>query len=127
MPLPGRPEVRGNFPWPGAIHEGKGEAAVVIDDGRPNLSAGALLRIPTGQDTEPWATVCCVQIATAPICSYHAVTQLSVANGTNRRLSVTPTTAQAAHPRCGASLPLDGSGPKGYRRPRPRRLHLALA
>jgi hypothetical protein len=47
----------GIFRWPGAIHEGKGEAAVVIDERATEAQRGALLRIITGQDTKPGATV----------------------------------------------------------------------
>jgi hypothetical protein len=43
--------------WPRAIHEGKGEAAVVIDERASELQRAALLRIVTGQDTEPGATI----------------------------------------------------------------------
>jgi hypothetical protein len=47
----------GIFHWPGAIHEGKGEAAVVIDERANAAQRDALLRILTGQDTEPGATI----------------------------------------------------------------------
>ena len=47
----------GIFRWPGAIHEGKGEAAVVIDERATEAQRGALLRILSGQDTKPGATV----------------------------------------------------------------------
>jgi hypothetical protein len=47
----------GIFRWPGAIHEGKGEAAVVVDERATPEQRQALLRILTGQDTEPGATV----------------------------------------------------------------------
>jgi hypothetical protein len=47
----------GIFRWPGAIHEGKGEAAVVIDERANEAQRAALLRIVSGQDTEPGATV----------------------------------------------------------------------
>jgi hypothetical protein len=47
----------GIFRWPGAIHEGKGEAAVVIDERANEAQRAALLRILSGQDTEPGATV----------------------------------------------------------------------
>ncbi len=47
----------GIFRWPGAIHEGKGEAAVVIDERASEAQRGALLRILSGQDTEPGATI----------------------------------------------------------------------
>jgi hypothetical protein len=43
--------------WPGAIHEGKGEAAVVIDERASEAQRTALLRIVTAQDTEPGATI----------------------------------------------------------------------
>ena len=47
----------GIFHWPGPIHEGKGEAAVVVDESATPKQREALLRIMTGQDTEPGATV----------------------------------------------------------------------
>jgi hypothetical protein len=47
----------GIFRWPGAIHEGKGEGAVVIDERASQPQRDALLRILTGQDTEPGATI----------------------------------------------------------------------
>lgn len=47
----------GVFRWPGAIHEGKGEAAVVIDESATEAQREALLRILSGQDTEPGATI----------------------------------------------------------------------
>jgi hypothetical protein len=43
--------------WPGPIHEGKGEAAVVIDERAGEPQRAALLRIVTGQDTEPGTTI----------------------------------------------------------------------
>lgn len=47
----------GIFRWPGAIHEGKGEAAIIIDERATEAQRGALLRILSGQDTEPGATL----------------------------------------------------------------------
>lgn len=47
----------GIFSWPGPIHEGKGEAAVIVDERANEAQRGALLRILSGQDTEPGATV----------------------------------------------------------------------
>lgn len=47
----------GIFQWPGPIHEGKGEAAVVVDERATPKQREVLLRIMTGQDTEPGATV----------------------------------------------------------------------
>lgn len=47
----------GIFRWPGAIHQGKGEAAVVIDERATEPQRSALLRILSGQDTVPGATI----------------------------------------------------------------------
>ena len=49
--------VAGMFSWPGAIHEGHGEAAIIIDRRANDAQREALLRILTGQDTEPGATI----------------------------------------------------------------------
>ena len=50
-------KVAAIFRWPGAIHEGKGEAAIIVDERASDLQREALLRILSGQDTEPGATV----------------------------------------------------------------------
>lgn len=50
-------KVAGIFKWPGAIHEGKGEAAVIIEERANPQQREALLRILSGQDTEPGATI----------------------------------------------------------------------
>ncbi len=47
----------GIFRWPGAIHQGKGEGCVVIDEQASPEQRNAILRIVTGQDTEPGATI----------------------------------------------------------------------
>jgi hypothetical protein len=47
----------GIFRWPAAIHLGKGEAAIVVDERANAEQRGALLRILSGQDTEPGATI----------------------------------------------------------------------
>jgi hypothetical protein len=47
----------GIFRWPGPIHEGRGEAARVIDERANEAQRAALLRILSGQDTEPGATI----------------------------------------------------------------------
>jgi len=46
----------GVFSWPGAIHEGHGEAVVIIDERSNSAQREALLRIISGRDTEPGAT-----------------------------------------------------------------------
>ena len=50
-------KVASIFSWPGAIHEGRGEAAVFIDERATEAQRAALLRILSGQDTEPGATI----------------------------------------------------------------------
>jgi hypothetical protein len=45
------------FKWPKAIHEGNGEALAVIDDGATPEQRDAVLKIITGQETDPGATV----------------------------------------------------------------------
>lgn len=47
----------GIFSWPGPIHEGKGEAFIVIDERATPAQREALLRILSGEDTEPGATI----------------------------------------------------------------------
>src|SRR5579863_1887699 len=47
----------GMFAWPRAIHEGHGEAAVIIDPAASEAQRTALLTILSGQETEPGATI----------------------------------------------------------------------
>lgn len=47
----------GIFRWPGPIHEGHGEAAVIVDERAKPEQREALLRIISGQDTEPGTTI----------------------------------------------------------------------
>ena len=47
----------GIFSWPGPINEGGGQAAVFIEEGAAPAQREALLRILSGQDTEPGATI----------------------------------------------------------------------
>jgi hypothetical protein len=42
--------------WPGAIHEGKGRIVPIVDERATAEQRNALLRIMSGQDTEPGAT-----------------------------------------------------------------------
>jgi hypothetical protein len=46
----------GVFSWPRAIHEGHGEAFLVINESATPAQRDAVLRIASGQDTEPGAT-----------------------------------------------------------------------
>ena len=52
------------FKWPGPIHEGHGEALAFVDERADEAQRGALLKIMTGQDTDPFATVFAVFAAT---------------------------------------------------------------
>lgn len=52
------------FKWPGPIHEGDGEAIAFIDQGADAAQREALLRIMSGQDTEPMATMFAVFAST---------------------------------------------------------------
>jgi hypothetical protein len=52
------------FKWPGAIHEGRGEALAFVDSRADEAQRGALLRIMTGQDTDPFATMFAVYAST---------------------------------------------------------------
>jgi hypothetical protein len=42
--------------WPGAIHEGRGQIVPIVDERANPQQRDALLRIMSGQDTEPGAT-----------------------------------------------------------------------
>lgn len=52
------------FKWPGPIHEGHGEAVVFIDERADAAQREALLKILSGQDTQPFATVFAVFAST---------------------------------------------------------------
>ncbi|MEO7364891.1 MAG: DUF1326 domain-containing protein [Sphingomicrobium sp.] len=52
------------FKWPGAIHEGNGEAIAFVDSQADAAQREALLRIMTGQDTDPFATMFAVYAST---------------------------------------------------------------
>jgi hypothetical protein len=45
------------YSWPGAVHQGRGEAVIIIDRRANEAQRYALLRIMSGQDTEPGATM----------------------------------------------------------------------
>ena len=49
-------KIAGTFAWPGAVHEGHGEAQVVIDDRATPAQREAIMKIVSGQETEPFAT-----------------------------------------------------------------------
>jgi len=45
------------FQWPGAIHEGKGKCQPIVDSKATSQQRDAVLKIMSGQDTEPFATM----------------------------------------------------------------------
>jgi len=45
------------FRWPGPIHKGKGKCQPIVDAGASAQQREALLKIMSGQDTEPFATM----------------------------------------------------------------------
>jgi hypothetical protein len=45
------------FQWPGPIHEGKGKCQPILEDRASTPQREALLKIMSGQDTEPFATM----------------------------------------------------------------------
>jgi hypothetical protein len=49
--------MAGIFRWPGAVHEGNGEALPIVDRRANAAQREAILRIMSGQDTRPGATV----------------------------------------------------------------------
>jgi hypothetical protein len=52
------------FKWPGPIHEGNGEVIAFVDQRADERQREALLRIMTGQDTDPFATMFAVYATT---------------------------------------------------------------
>ncbi len=52
------------FKWPGPIHEGNCEAIAFVDEKADEEQRGALLKIMTGQDTDPFATMFAVYAST---------------------------------------------------------------
>lgn len=52
------------FKWPGPIHEGHGEALAFVDENATDVQRDALLKIMTGQDTDPFATMFAVYAST---------------------------------------------------------------
>ncbi len=47
----------GTFAWPGAIHDGDGEAQVILDERMTEAQRGALLTILKGEETAPGSTI----------------------------------------------------------------------
>jgi hypothetical protein len=47
----------GIFQWPGPVHEGRGKCQPFVDERADSKQRDALLKIMSGQDTEPMATM----------------------------------------------------------------------
>ena len=45
------------FKWPGAVHEGHGKCQPIVDERADPAQCDAVLKIMTGQDTDPFATM----------------------------------------------------------------------
>ena len=56
--------IVGVFKWPAAIHLGNGEALPIVDERADPQQREALLKIMSGQDTDPFATVFAVFAST---------------------------------------------------------------
>jgi hypothetical protein len=56
----------GLYTWPGAVHQGNGTMQVIIDERADARQREALLKILTGEETEPMATMWWVYSAMAP-------------------------------------------------------------
>jgi len=54
----------GILSWPGAIHEGNGSIEAIVDASATDAQKDAILKIMTGQETEPMATMFSVFIST---------------------------------------------------------------
>ena len=52
------------YKWPGPVHEGNGEALPFVDSRADDRQREALLKIMTGQDTDPLATMLAVYAST---------------------------------------------------------------
>lgn len=52
------------YKWPGAVHEGNGEMLAFVDVRADEAQRAALLKIMTGQDTDPFATMFAVYAST---------------------------------------------------------------
>jgi hypothetical protein len=57
-------KVAAIFKWPGPIHEGNGEAIAFVDQRADAAQREALLKIMSGQDTDPFATMFAVYAST---------------------------------------------------------------
>jgi hypothetical protein len=79
------------FKWPGPIHEGNGEALAFVDERANDAQRDALLKIMTGQDTDPFATMFAVYASTVTTMHEPVFTNLDFqvdVDGRRGRLSI---------------------------------------
>ena len=79
------------FKWPGAIHEGNGEAIAFVDSRADEAQRDARLRIKTGQDTDPFATMFAVYASTVTTMHEPVFTEIELeldVDGRRGRLSI---------------------------------------
>ena len=67
------------FKWPGPIHEGNGEAIAFVDRRADAAQREALLKIMTGQDTDPFATMFAVFASTVTVMNEPVFTDIELA------------------------------------------------
>jgi len=73
------------FKWPGAIHEGNGEVVAFVDERADEAQRDALLRIITGQDTDPFATMFAVYASTVTTMNPPVFTRIDLDLDVERR------------------------------------------
>ena len=66
------------FKWPGPIHEGNGEAIAFVDRRADAAQREALLKIMTGQDTDPFATMFAVFASTVSVMNAPVFTDIDL-------------------------------------------------
>jgi hypothetical protein len=66
------------FKWPGPIHEGNGEAIAFVDRRADAAQREALLKIMTGQDTDPFATMFAVFASTVTVMNEPVFTDIEL-------------------------------------------------
>jgi hypothetical protein len=79
------------FKWPGPIHQGNGEALFFVDERGDENQRDALLKIATGEDTDPFATVFAVFATTLETVHEPVVTPINFevdVEGRKGRMSV---------------------------------------
>ena len=56
--------IGGIYEWPGAVHEGRGKCQPFVDERADTKQREALIKIMTGQDSDPMATMFAVYFST---------------------------------------------------------------